>query len=67
MSNYLEEKVEYFDKEYRAGRSLITDKTFDQLEANLYRVNPNSYYFIRKNKLALSSLEKILKHISSYE
>ena len=58
MNNYLEEKVEYFDKEYRAGRSLITDKSFDQLEANLYRVNPNSDYFNRKNKLALPSLEK---------
>ena len=56
MSNYLEEKVEYFDKEYRAGRSLITDKTFDQLEANLFRVNPKSDYFNRKDKLALSSL-----------
>ena len=58
MTNYLEEKVEYFDKEYRAGRSLITDKSFDQLEANLFRVNPNSDYFNRKNKLALPSLEK---------
>ena len=56
--SYLEEKVEYFDKEYRAGRSLITDKSFDQLEANLFRVNPNSDYFNRKNKLALPSLEK---------
>ena len=58
MSTYLEKKVEYFDKEYRAGRSLITDKSFDQLKANLYRVNPNSDYFNRKNKLALPSLEK---------
>ena len=58
MTSYLEEKVEYFDKEYRAGRSLITDKSFDQLEANLFRVNPNSDYFNRKNKLALPSLEK---------
>ena len=58
MSTYLEKKVEYFDKEYRAGRSLITDKSFDQLEANLFRVNPNSDYFNRKNKLALPSLEK---------
>ena len=49
---------EYFDKEYRAGSSLITDKSFDQLEANLFRVNPNSDYFNRKNKLALPSLEK---------
>ena len=58
MSTYLEKKVEYYDKEYRAGRSLITDKSFDQLEANLFRVNPNSDYFNRKNKLALPSLEK---------
>ena len=37
---------------------MITDKSFDQLEANLFRVNPNSDYFNRKNKLALPSLEK---------
>ena len=59
MTNYLEKKVEYFDKEYRAGNALITDKKFDQLEANLYRVDPNSDYFNRKNKLALPSLEKV--------
>ena len=58
MTNYLEEKVEYFYKEYKAGRSLITDKKFDQLEANLFRVSPNSDYFNRKDKLALPSLEK---------
>ena len=58
MSSYLEERIKYYDEEYRAGRSLITDKTFDQLEANLFRVNPKSDYFNRKNKLALPSLEK---------
>ena len=43
MSTYLEEKVEFYDQEYRAGRALITDKQFDQLENNFKRVNPVSY------------------------
>ena len=29
MSTYLEEKVEYYDQEYREGRALITDKQFE--------------------------------------
>ena len=57
MTSYLENKVEYFDKEYRAGNALITDKTFDQLEANLFRVDPKADYFNRKNKIPLPSLE----------
>ena len=32
MSTYLEEKIKYFDEEYRAGRALITDTQFDQLK-----------------------------------
>ena len=58
MSTYLEERIEWYDHNYRMGNALITDKQFDKLEANLYRVNPNSDYFNRKNKLALPSLEK---------
>ena len=58
MSTYLEERLEWYDHNYRMGNALITDKQFDKLEANLYRVDPNSDYFNRKNKLALPSLEK---------
>ena len=58
MTSYLEEKVEYFDKEYRAGRSLITDSQFDQLEKNLLRIDPNSDYFTNKKALPLPSLPK---------
>ncbi len=32
MSSYLEERIKYYDKEYRAGRALIDDTQFDQLE-----------------------------------
>ena len=46
MSTYLEEKVEFYDQEYRAGRALITDKQFDQLEKNLLRIDPDCDYFI---------------------
>ena len=35
MKSYLEERIKYYDEEYRAGRALITDKKFDQLERNL--------------------------------
>jgi len=58
MSTYLEEKVEFYDQEYRAGRALITDKQFDQLENNLMRINPNSDYFTNKKSLPLPSLPK---------
>ena len=58
MSTYLEEKVEFYDQEYRAGRALITDKQFDQLENNLMRINPNSDYFSNKKALPLPSLPK---------
>ena len=58
MSTYLEEKVEFYDEEYRAGRALITDKQFDQLENNLMRINPKSDYFTNKKALPLPSLPK---------
>ena len=32
MSTYLEERIEWYDENYRAGRALIPDKQFDQLE-----------------------------------
>ena len=58
MSTYLEEKVEFYDQEYRAGRALITDKQFDQLERNLLRIDPKSDYFTNKKALPLPSLPK---------
>ena len=58
MSTYLEEKVEFYDQEYRAGNALISDKKFDQLENNLMRINPNSDYFSNKKSLPLPSLPK---------
>ena len=42
MSTYLEEKVEFYDQEYRAGNALISDAQFDKLEANLFRVDPKA-------------------------
>ena len=38
MSTYLEERIEWYDENYRAGRALISDKQFDQLEKNLLRI-----------------------------
>ena len=58
MSTYLEERIKYYDEEYRAGRALISDKQFDQLEKNLLRINPKSDYFNQKNNLMLPSLPK---------
>ena len=45
MSTYLEERIRWYDDNYRNGNALISDAQFDQLENNLKRVNPNSDYF----------------------
>ena len=58
MSTYLEERIKYYDEEYRAGRALITDNQFDQLEKNLLRIEPDCDYFTNKKALPLPSLEK---------
>ena len=41
MKSYLEERIKYYDEEYRAGRAFITDTQFDQLERNLVPINKN--------------------------
>ena len=41
MKTYLEERIEWYDDNYRNGNALISDKQFDQLEKNLSRTNPN--------------------------
>ena len=58
MKTYLEERIEWYDDNYRNGNALITDKQFDQLENNLLKINPNCDYFKKKNNLVLPSLEK---------
>ena len=58
MSSYLEERIEWYDYNYRMGTPLITDAQFDKLEANLYRVNPEANYFTKKTILPLPSLPK---------
>ncbi len=58
MSNYLEERIKYYDDAYRSGNALISDAQFDQLENNLMRINPNSDYFTNKKSLPLPSLPK---------
>jgi len=58
VKTYLEERIEWYDDNYRNGTALISDKQFDQLEKNLLRTNPNCDYFKKKNKLVLPSLEK---------
>ena len=58
MTTSLEEKIKYYDDEYREGRALITDKKFDQLERNLLRIDPKCDYFNKQNKLVLPLLPK---------
>ena len=58
MSTYLEERIEWYDHNYRMGSPLISDDQFDQLEANLFRVNPKANYFTNKKILPLPSLPK---------
>ena len=58
MTTYSEERLQWYDDNYRAGNALISDAQFDQLEANLQRIDPKADYFISKNNLALPSLPK---------
>ncbi|ABB49754.1 NAD-dependent DNA ligase [Prochlorococcus marinus str. MIT 9312] len=58
MKTYFEERIEWYDDNYRNGNALISDKQFDQLEKNLLRTNPNCDYFKKRSKLVLPSLEK---------
>ena len=58
MVSYLEERIEWYDHNYRMGNALITNQQFDKLEANLYRVDPKANYFNKKSILPLPSLPK---------
>ena len=58
MKTYLEERIEWFDHNYRKGSPLISNEKFDQLEKNLLKISPNCDYFNKKNNLLLPSLEK---------
>ena len=58
MTTYLEERLEWYDHNYRIGNSLITDKQFDQLEKNLLRIDPDCDYFTNKKALPFPSLPK---------
>ena len=58
MSSYLEERIRWYDDNYRNGNALISDTQFDQLENNLKRVSPNCDYFTNKKALPLPSLPK---------
>ena len=58
MSTYLEERLQWYDDNYRAGNALISDTQFEQLENNLLRTDPKCDYFIAKNNLILPSLPK---------
>ena len=58
MMTYLEERLQWYDDNYRSGNALISDFQFDQLEKNLERINPRANYFIAKNNLILPSMPK---------
>ena len=48
MKTYLEERIEWYDDNYRNGIALISDKQCDQLEKNLLRTDPSCDYFKKK-------------------
>tara|TARA_B100000212_G_scaffold12354_1_gene8862 strand:- start:205 stop:429 length:225 start_codon:yes stop_codon:yes gene_type:complete len=58
MTSSLEKEIKYLDEQYRSSNVLVSDAKFDQLEANLQRIDPTTDYFIIKNNLALPSLPK---------
>ena len=58
MKTYLEERINWYEENYRVGGALISDKQFDHLEKNLLRIDPTCNYFNKKNKLFLPSLPK---------
>ena len=58
MKTYLEERLEWYDHNYRIGNALITDKQFDHLEKNLSRIEPNCNYFTSQKSLPWPSLKK---------
>ena len=58
MKTFLEERIKYYDNEYRAGRPLISDSQFDELERKLERIDPKCDYFNKRNNLVLPSLPK---------
>ena len=48
MKTYLEERIDWFDHNYRNGNALISDKQFDQLEKNLLRIDLIAITLVRK-------------------
>ena len=58
MITYLEERLNWYDENYRTGNALISDAQFDQLEKNLLRIDPECDYFTNKKALPLPSLIK---------
>ena len=60
MSTYLEERIEWYDLNYRMGTPLISDAQFDQLESNLYRVDPKANYFTKKQSYLYHHYLKIV-------
>ena len=63
MSTYLEERIQWYEENYRNGNALISDAQFDQLENNLKRVSPNCDHFTNKKALPLPSLPKAQKEL----
>ena len=58
MSIYLEERIKFYYEEYRAGRVMITDKQFDQLEKIFSEQILIAIISLIKKVLLLTSLEK---------
>tara|TARA_Y100001968_G_scaffold227221_1_gene209957 strand:- start:1723 stop:2478 length:756 start_codon:yes stop_codon:yes gene_type:complete len=58
MNRYLEERLEWYDENYRIGNALISDAQYDHLENNLLRIDPDCDYFTNKKALPLPSLPK---------
>ena len=53
MSTYLQERIEWYNDNYRRGTPSIFNAQFDKLKANLYRVN-FKVTTLQKNNLAIT-------------
>ena len=58
MTSALEKEIKYLDEQYRSDNAFVSDAKFDQVEANLQRIDSKADYFISKNNLAQPSLPK---------
>ena len=59
MRTFLEKRIKYYDNEYRAGRPLISDSQFDELERKTL-INIVKDKYAREVMLVNNKINKIL-------